>query len=68
VILANVGQHSFIGLLFILEMEHWLERNYCTTDIPHCHDFIRRHFGACHIMVMEEFMHPAMVCILWGYC
>jgi hypothetical protein len=49
-------------------MEHWLERHFCTPDIPNCLTFLKNHFAPCHKKVMQEFMHPDMVCTIWGYC
>jgi hypothetical protein len=54
--------------LFFKEMEHYLERHFCTAEIPHCPEFLRRHFPRAHRMVMDEFMHASFVCKALGFC
>jgi hypothetical protein len=49
-------------------MEHYLDRHFCTDAIPHCPGFVRTHFGPCHLLVMNEYMHSNLVCTAWGYC
>jgi len=54
--------------LWNLEMEHFLERHFCTPEIHHCPGFLRRHFPAAHRMVMDEYMHSDLICTAWSYC
>ncbi|XP_023343403.1 uncharacterized protein LOC111712883 [Eurytemora carolleeae] len=52
----------------VQEMEHWLERHFCTEEIPHCPRFVRTHFYPMHEMAMRHFLHPHDNCVRLGYC
>ena len=64
----NDVRRHITGEQQVTEMEHYLERHFCTAEIPHCPGFLRRHFPRVHRMVMDEYMHSDLICGAWGYC
>ena len=46
----------------VAEYVIYLQQNFCTSDMPHCHDAVAKHFPAMHTMAMEKFMIPTEIC------
>ncbi|XP_023343401.1 uncharacterized protein LOC111712881 [Eurytemora carolleeae] len=61
-------KHILTNKETVTEMEHWLERHFCTDDIPHCPRFVRTHFYPMHEMAIHYFLHPKDNCNGLGYC
>ena len=39
----------------------YLQQNFCTNDMRHCHENVANHFPAMHAMAMEKFFIPTEV-------
>jgi len=40
----------------------YLQQNFCTNDMRHCHENVAMHFPAMHAMAMEKFFIPTEIC------
>merc|ERR1719384_2706001 len=40
----------------------YLQQNFCTSDMRHCHENVAMHFPAMHAMAMEKFFIPTEIC------
>merc|ERR1711894_459431 len=40
----------------------YLQQNFCTNDMRHCHENVANHFPAMHAMAMEKFFIPREIC------
>merc|ERR1739842_27428 len=48
--------------IMIAEFVVYLQQNFCTSDMHHCHENIATHFPPMHDMAMEKFFIPTEIC------
>eukprot|EP00091_Calanus_sinicus_P018250 TRINITY_DN4100_c0_g1_i1.p1 TRINITY_DN4100_c0_g1~~TRINITY_DN4100_c0_g1_i1.p1 ORF type:complete len:114 (-),score=17.33 TRINITY_DN4100_c0_g1_i1:142-483(-) len=48
--------------IMVAEYVVYLQQNFCTSDMHHCHDTVAAHFPAMHDMAMEKFFIPTEIC------
>merc|ERR1712212_489455 len=54
--------------IMVAEMVVYLQQNFCTDQMHHCHDTISHHFPPMHAMAMEKFMIPTEICMQEPVC
>merc|ERR1740129_2423025 len=48
--------------IMVAEYVVYLQQNFCTSDMYHCHENVETHFPAMHDMAMEKFFIPTEIC------
>eukprot|EP00090_Calanus_glacialis_P046880 TRINITY_DN9424_c0_g1_i2.p1 TRINITY_DN9424_c0_g1~~TRINITY_DN9424_c0_g1_i2.p1 ORF type:complete len:188 (-),score=51.14 TRINITY_DN9424_c0_g1_i2:134-697(-) len=48
--------------IMVAEYVVYLQQNFCTSDMHHCHENVAAHFPAMHDMAMEKFFIPTEIC------